>query len=111
MTRVEFLNKVIAMTDDVEMVEYAKARIESINSANEKKKSKTSETRAKENEPIKAKIVEFLSGKDFTLASEIAKGCEISTSKASALLKQIDNIVVTDVKVPKVGNRKAYKLA
>lgn len=97
------------ITDEV--VAKAKEEIALLDKANERKKSKTSSSKAEINEPIKAKIVEFLKDRDWTLGSVIAEDCEISTNKAVALIKQIESIEVTDVKVPKVGTRKAYRLA
>lgn len=111
MTRIENFERIIALVDDVEVIDFCKAEIEKIKTSNERKKSKTSEKRKSENEPIIKAICDFLKGKDFTLASDIAKGVDISTQKATALLKQIENIEVCDVKVAKVGVRKAYRLA
>lgn len=97
------------ITDEV--IAKAKEEIVLLDKANERKKSKASSSKAEINEPIKARIVEFLNDRDWTLGSVIAEGCEISTNKAVALVKQIEGIEVTDVKVPKVGTRKAYRLA
>lgn len=111
MTRIEAFTKAIAEVESVELKEFFENEIEKIKASNERKKSKTSESRRIENEPIKHKIIEFLKGKDWTLASDIAKGCDISTQKVTALLKQIEGIESTDIKVAKVGTRKAYKLS
>lgn len=109
MTRIENFERIITLVEDVEVIDFCKAEIEKIKASNARKKSATSEKRKAENEPIIKAITDFLKGKDFTLASEIAKGCDISTQKVTALLKQM-NVEVRDVKVPKVGIRKAYKL-
>lgn len=111
MTRKEMFTKIATLVADEEVKAFCTAEIEKIEKSNASKKSKTSEERAKINEPIKASIVQFLADKDFTLASDIAKGCEVSTQKVTALLKQIEGVEVMDVKVPKVGTRKAYRLA
>ncbi len=77
------------------------------------KRSATPSKKSLENEPIKAKIVEFLASGSH-LASEIASGCEISTSKASALCRQLvesGSLTVCDVKVKGKGTQKSYSLA
>lgn len=77
------------------------------------KRASTPSKKSLENEPIKAKIVEFLASGSH-LASEIASGCEISTSKASALCRQLvesGSLTVCDVKVKGKGTQKSYSLA
>ena len=111
MTKREMFVAIVNSQITDEVIEKAKEEIILLDKANERKKSKTSSSKAEINEPIKARIVEFLKGREWTLGSVIAEGCEISTNKAVALVKQIEDIEVTDVKVPKVGTRKAYRLA
>lgn len=110
MTRIETFEKIITLVDDVEVKDFCTKEIEKIKTSNARKKSATSEKRKAENEPIIKAITDFLKDRDFTLASDIAKGCDVSTQKVTALLKQM-NVEVCDVKVPKVGTRKAYRLA
>jgi len=112
MTKREFLEKVIAMEND-ELTEFAKSEIEKMDARNAKR-ANTPSKKAKENEPIKANIADFLADKDFTVASVIAEGLEISTQKASALCRQMVNdgaLTVTDVKVKGKGTQKGYKVA
>ena len=112
MTKREFLEKVIAMEND-ELTEFAKSEIEKMDARNAKR-AHTPSKKAKENEPIKANIADFLADKDFTVASVIAEGLEISTQKASALCRQMVNdgaLTVTDVKVKGKGTQKGYKVA
>lgn len=65
--------------------------------------------KALENAPIIEAIKSVLTEEPQT-ATEIAEKVEISTQKASALLKQVEGLTVTDVKVKGKGTRKAYSL-
>ena len=109
MTNREFFEKVIATVSDEELVAKATEEIEKLDARNAKRKN-TPSKKSVENEPIKNAIKAVLSDTPLT-ASEIAEKVEISTQKASALLKQIDGLAVTDVKVKGKGTRKAYALA
>lgn len=108
MTNREFFENVIATSENQEMVEKAKALIESLDRRNAKRAEKPSKT-AIANEPIKAEIAKVLTTEPMT-ASTIAKLVEISTQKASALLRQMD-VKVTDVKVKGKGTQKGYFIA
>lgn len=113
MTQREFLENIINGTIGTEEIDHAKAEIEKLNARNAKRAERPSK-KAVENEPIKANITNFLNGKDFTVASEIAVGLELSTQKVSALCRQMvaDGVLaVTDVKVKGKGNQKGYKVA
>ena len=95
-----------------ELVKFASEAIAKLDARNAKRAS-TPSKKSLENEPIKAKIVEFLASGSH-LASEIASGCEISTSKASALCRQLvesGSLTVCDVKVKGKGTQKSYSLA
>ena len=112
MTQREFMEKVITLGND-ELTAYATSAIEKLDARNAKR-ANTPSKRAKENEPIKANIIDFLKEKDFTVASEIAKSLELTTQKVSALCRQLVNdgmLAVTDVKVKGKGNQKGYKVA
>ena len=111
MTKVEMYTKIMTLVEDVEVKDFCESEIAKIKASNDRKKSATSEKRKAENEPILKAIREFLTDKDWVLASDIAKGVGQTTQKINGIIKQIDNIEVTDVKVPKVGVRKAYRLA
>ena len=108
MTKREFLEMVIAQVEVEEMVEYAKSEIEKMDARNAKRAGEKSK-KAKENEPIKAQIKSILTDEPHT-ASEIANTVGISTQKASALLRQIDGLTVTEVKVKGKGKVKGYAL-
>lgn len=95
-----------------EMVAYAKEAIAKLDARNAARKSKPSK-KSVENEPIKVSIREFLEDGSH-LASEIAKGLDLSVSKVSALCRQmVDSGVLKseDVKVKGKGKQKSYSLA
>ena len=108
MTTREFFENVITMVEDAEIQEKAKALIEALDRRNAKRAERPSKT-AIANEPIKAEIAKILTNEPM-LASEIAQKIEISTQKASALLRQMD-VKVTDVKVKGKGTQKGYFIA
>lgn len=108
MTTREFFENVITMVEDAEMQEKAKSLIEALDRRNAKRAERPSKT-AIANEPIKAEIAKVLTNEPM-LASEIAQKVEISTQKASALLRQMD-VKVTDIKVKGKGTQKGYFIA
>ena len=112
MTNREFLNSVISANISDEVTEMAQALIVKMDARNEKRASKPSKT-AVANEPIKASIIEVLANGGKT-APEVGVALEISTQKASALLRQLTadgKVAVSEVKVPKKGTLKLYTLA
>lgn len=112
MTNREFYTAIVNGEMNEEIVAKATEEIAKLDARNAKRSSKPSK-KSLENEPIKAKIVEFLA-EGSHLASEIASGCEISTSKASALCRQLvesGTLTVADVKVKGKGTQKSYSLA
>ena len=112
MTNREFFTAVIASVDNDELKAFATDAIAKLDARNAKRASKPSK-KSLENEPIKASIREFLVDGSH-LASEIAKGLELSTSKVSALCRQMvaDGVLtVEDVKVKGKGMQKSYSLA
>lgn len=108
MTNREFFESVINGTITEEAVEKAKSLLEALDKRNAKRAERPSKT-AIANEPIKAEIAKVLTTEPMT-ASTIAKLVEISTQKASALLRQMD-VNVTDVKVKGKGTQKGYFIA
>lgn len=116
MTKREFLMAVIEKVDDAELKLYAEQEIEKMNERNAKRKNSPSK-KSVENEPIKAKIVEYLGRSeelDFATASEIANEVEISVQKASALCRQLvecGTLKAEEVKVKGKGKVKGYSLA
>lgn len=107
MTKREFFEAVMALENvDAELVLFAEQEIEKMNERNAKRKNTPSKT-AIANEPIKAQIVEVLTETPQS-ASEIAEKVGISTQKCSALLRQIENLTVTELKVKGKGKVKGY---
>ena len=92
MTQRDFYNAVIATVDNDELKAFA-----------------TDKTQIA-NEPIIKAITEVLTDEPM-LASKIAELCEISTQKASALVKKVDGVQSVDVKVKGKGTQKGYFLA
>lgn len=107
MTKREFFEAVMALENvDSELVLFAENEINKMNERNAKRKSTPSKT-AIANEPIKAQIVEVLTETPQS-ASEIAEKVGISTQKCSALLRQIEGLTVTEIKVKGKGKVKGY---
>ena len=110
MTRREFFEAVMAVDGIDEILhDFAANEIEKLNARNAKRSS-TPSKRSLANEPIKEEIVKVLSDTPQS-ASEIAGKVEISTQKASALLRQIDGLTVSELKVKGKGKVKGYALA
>ena len=111
MTYREMLEKVIANDINDEVIEKATERLERLDVENEKRKNRVSK-KAAENEPIKAAILGVLGAEPKT-ASVIGSEVEISTQKASALLRQLveaGSVAKTDIKVTGKGTQKGYTL-
>jgi uncharacterized protein with gpF-like domain len=110
MTNREFLTAVAQNeTLSVEIREHANAMLVKADEKNAKRRETQTKVQ-KENEPIKAKILEILSTGVVKVASDIATELEISTQKASALCRQLvesGNASVKEVK-GKSGKVKAY---
>ena len=94
------------ITEDV--VAKATEELEKLDARNAKRRE-TPSKKSIENAPIVEAIKGVLTEEPQT-ATEIAEKVEISTQKASALLKKIDGLTVSDVKVKGKGTRKAYSL-
>lgn len=113
MTRREFMEMVIADTTNETIADFARSEIKKMDRKNELAKNRKSKKSA-ENEPIKEKIYSVLNSDEVTTASVVAEKIEISTQKASALLRQMvedGKITVEDVKVKGKGKQKGYKVA
>lgn len=113
MTRREFMEMVIADTTNETIADFARSEIEKMDRKNELAKNRKSK-KSVENEPIKEKIYSVLNSEEVTTASVVAEKVEISTQKASALLRQMvedGRITVEDVKVKGKGKQKGYKVA
>ena len=109
MTNREFFTAIVNSEVSDELKAFATESIAKLDARNAKRSEKPSK-KSLENAPLIAKIAEFLTSEP-KLASEIAKELEISTQKASALLRQIDGVSVCDVKVKGKGTQKGYFFA
>lgn len=112
MTNREFYKAIANGEMNEELKNFALEGIKKLDHRNELRNSKPSKV-SKENEPIKARITEILTTNDKPmLASEVASEMEISTQKASALLRQLVEsgvLAVDETKVAKKGLQKIYR--
>ena len=93
-----------------DVAEKAKAEIAKLDATNAKRTEKAKEKSA-ENKPVKDAIFQFLLSNGTKTSPEIAEGVGITTSKASAMCRQMvddGQLTVSEVKVPKKGKLKAY---
>lgn len=109
MTKREMFEMIVNGNVNEEVVEMAKNELVKMDERNARRKNSPSK-KSIENEPIKAKILEVLTDEPMT-ASEVAEKVEISVQKASALLRQIDGLNVTEVKIKGKGKVKGYSVA
>lgn len=108
MTRREVYNAVLGGNTSEEVLNWFRAELSKMDTANEKRKTQPSK-KNKENQPIKEAIFSLLTEKGGMVASAISEALEISTSKASALCRQMvdDGLLsVAEVKSPKKGGGK-----
>lgn len=113
MTNREFYTAIANGEMNDELKDFAKEGIAKLDARNAKRAATPSKT-AVANEPIKASILEFLADREVHLAKEVGEALGISTSKASALCRELvkeEKATASEVKVAKVGKRMAYTLA
>lgn len=119
MTNREFLTAIANSANlSADLTEFAADQITKMDARNaarkEKQSSKPSKT-AIENEPIKASIMEFLSAQSEPMvAADIGAALDITTAKASSLLRQLVNdgkVIKSEVKIPKKGKTNAYAVS
>ena len=113
MTKREFFVTIIETVDNADLQDFARTEIEKMDARNAKRAG-TPSKKAKENEPIKEKIVAFLYGKDAPqIAKDIADELGYTTPKISALCTQLakeGRVTAEDVKVKGKGKVKGYTL-
>ncbi len=109
MTNRDFYNAVINANINEEMTQFATDAIAKLDVRNAKRAERPSKAQIA-NEPIIKAISEILTDEPM-LASRIAELCEISTQKASALVKKVEGVQSVDVKVKGKGTQKGYFLA
>lgn len=110
MTQREFFTKVIEANISEELTIKAQELVAGLDKRNAQKSATMTKTQ-KENEVFKASMLETLEKGKGYLAVEIASAMGFSTSKASALAKQLvaeGKATVADVKVKGKGTQKSY---
>ena len=110
MTNREFLNSVINGTVNADGIAFAQAELAKLDARNDKRRNTLSKEQIA-NEAIKTAILEAI-GIGSMVASDIAKACDISTQKASALcalLVKDGKLAVHDLKVKGKGTVKCYE--
>lgn len=112
MTQREFFTKVIEANISEEMTKKAQELVAGLDKRNAQKSATMTKTQ-KENEVLKAEMLEKLEKGKGYLAVEIAGVMGFSTSKASALAGQLvksGKMTVADVKVKGKGMQKSYTI-
>jgi hypothetical protein len=112
MTQREFFTKVIEANINEELTAKAQELVAGLDKRNAQKSATMTKTQ-KENEVLKAEMVERLEKGKGYLAVEIASVMGFSTSKASALASQLvksGKATVADVKVKGKGIQKSYTI-
>ena len=114
MTNREFYTAIVEgkLTDEVK--EFASTAIEKLDTRNANRSAKPSKTQ-QENAPIKQALFEYLSNHEgqFT-EGQLGEALGITHNKAGALARQLvaEGVATSvEVKLPKVGKRKAYAIA
>lgn len=113
MTEREFLSTIIAANISDEITDHAKKNVAKLDKRNATP-SKAEREKREANEAIKVQIATLLADGATRVASEIATAIEVSTSKASALLRQMSEageVSVSEVKIKGKGKVKGYALA
>lgn len=108
MTKREFLNAVIAETKNADLAKFAVEELEKLDARNAKRTAIPSK-RQIANAPLIEQIASVLSETPQT-ASEIASKVELSVQKVSALVKFVEGVKISKVKVKGKGEQNAYAL-
>jgi len=105
MTQREFYNAVINGEINAEVIAHATESIEKLDARNSKRAEQRVDKHADERTAIANVLTETP-----MLASEIATATGFSTQKVSGLVKRIEGVKVTKVKVKGKGEQNAYSL-
>ena len=116
MTKREFLTAIVELgvegTISSELGDFAEEEIAKLDEALAKRRAKVS-AKAAENAPLMDKIYEdILKEDEVVTATVVGELMEVSTQKASALLRKLvdeKRATAEDVKIPKKGTQKGYK--
>ena len=110
MTKRDFLNAVMNGEINDEIKAFAEEEIEKLDTANAKRREKTSKKR-EENKPLLGQIYNEILGEEPKTASEVAEVIQTSVQKASSLLRTLvedGKAEAQEIKVPKKGKCKGY---
>ena len=105
MTQREFYNAIINGEINAEVIAHATESIEKLDARNSKRAEQRVDKHADERTAIANVLTETP-----MLASEIATATGFSTQKVSGLVKRIEGVKVTKVKVKGKGEQNAYSL-
>ena len=111
MTNKEFFANVISANLSDEMTEKAQAMLDQLTKEREKASARVNSKKLAENAPILNAIRNLMHDGKKRLTSEVAVELELSTPKASALLRQLvalEELSVEDIKVKGKGVQKCY---
>ena len=113
MTNREFYTAIANGTINDEIVAFANASIEKLDARNATRNSKPSKVQM-ENAPIKQALVEYLTTHNGAFTEgDLGVALGVTHNKAGALARQLvaEGIAqVAEIKIPKVGKRKAYSI-
>lgn len=110
MTKRDFLKAVMNGEINDEIKAFAEEEIEKLDTANAKRREKTSKKR-EENKPLLDQIYNEVLGEEPKTASEVAEVIQTSVQKASSLLRALvedGKAEAQEIKVPKKGKCKGY---
>ena len=118
MTNREFLTAIASNTTlPTELVEYATERLAKMDATNEARKNKPRKVdtaKAALNAQLTQQILTEVLTTEAMTAAQVAESIGVTSAKVSYLMRALvaeGTVVVTDVKVPNAGMRKAYALA
>ena len=112
MTQREFFTAIVNGTINPDIQAFAADAIVKLDKRNAARASKPTKSQ-QANAPLMEEIRNFLADKKDVLAAEVAAHLDVTTQKASGLLKLLvdgGEVVAVEIKVPKQGKRKAYTL-
>lgn len=113
MTIREFMTAVSSANVTADLQDFAKDYLSKLDATNAKRAKATSAKKAAENQPLFDKLNEVLTERGTLIASEAGELLDVSTSKASYLLRKLaeDGVVtVADLKIKGKGTVKQYTL-
>ena len=98
----------------VEIDDHARLLLEKMDTTQKKTAEKAKSAKAVENAPLKENVFNYLAGEtERKTATEIGAALGLSTAKVVALCRQMvgeGRLSMEDIKVPKKGKQKGYKV-